>query len=133
MKDLKPIIWLGIPLASFIFCLSVAVFGGPEKYLHWISLSESAYLEHSTAAMLLPATIMALGLFFKSKHVFNKGLRMWVLLLALGALYFLGEETSWGQQYFHWKTPQWLPTSATRAKPTSTTPTAFSISSPAAC
>jgi hypothetical protein len=108
MKDLKPAIWLGLPLASFLFCVSVAVFGGPDIYLRWISRSESAYLEHSTVVMLIPAFIMAFWLFFHSKHFFGRGLRFWVLLWALGSFYFAGEEASWGQHYFHWHTPDWV-------------------------
>ena len=108
MKDLKPVIWIGLPLVSFLFCVSVAVFGGADTYLRLISRSESAYLEHSTVVMLIPAFVMAFWLFFHSKHFFGRGLRIWVLLLGLGSFYFAGEEASWGQHYFHWHTPDWV-------------------------
>ena len=108
MKDLTPKFWLGIPLASFIFCLSAAVIGGPDLYWRLISASETAYLEHSTVIMLLPAIILSAWLFVRRQKFPRRWLGIWCLLLFLGSLYFAGEEASWGQHYFGWSTPQYL-------------------------
>ncbi|GEM_PF-112586 len=107
MKDLNIKLWLGLPLSSFLFCLIVSFFGA-DTYWRWISASESAYAEYSTVAFLIPAVLLSGWMVWRRKDFPNRWLGVWVLLLFLGSLYYLGEESSWGQHYFHWATPDWL-------------------------
>ncbi|GIK50787.1 MAG: hypothetical protein BroJett013_34840 [Alphaproteobacteria bacterium] len=38
----------------------------------------------------------------------TKQLRAWLVFIALGTFWLLGEETSWGQHYFSWETGGWF-------------------------
>lgn len=38
----------------------------------------------------------------------DKLLRWWMILVALGTFFLLGEEASWGQHYFNWETTGWF-------------------------
>lgn len=64
---------------------------------------EFGLVENMTALFLLAAFIVTLRTFrFKlgNFHLF------WLILLALGAFVFFGEEISWGQHFFGWGTPE---------------------------
>ena len=106
MKDLTAKFWFGLPLVSIVLCMGVAVIGGADIYNRLIRASESSYLEHSTVIMLLPAIILSGWLFMRGQKFPGRWLGFWCLLLFLGSLYFAGEEASWGQTYFHWRTPE---------------------------
>lgn len=64
-------------------------------------LTEGGLIEQSQNLFLLVSLLLAIELLFKSD---TRPLRIWVALIALGAFYLLGEETSWGQHYFGWAT-----------------------------
>lgn len=38
----------------------------------------------------------------------SKRLRAWLIFIAIGTFWLLGEETSWGQHYFSWETGGWF-------------------------
>jgi len=65
---------------------------------------EIGFLEIGTVVFLLPAIVLGVLCFLRRKQM-PRGVGWVMLLAALAALYFAGEETSWGQTYFHWKTP----------------------------
>ena len=108
LKNVSPWIWFGLPFLSLSFCCGVAIFGGAQEYFKLVSASESAYLEYSMPVLLLPSVLMAGWLLRHHKKFPGRWTRVLILLLFLGSLYFLGEETSWGQHYFHWETPEWI-------------------------
>ena len=108
MRDVTPKFWIGLPLASFIFCMAVAVSGGPEPYRGVVSASEAGYLEHSTVLMLLPAIALSAWLFTRRREFPHWIVGLWCLVLFLGSVYYAGEECSWGQNYFGWSTPDWM-------------------------
>jgi hypothetical protein len=98
--------WLGIPV--FVGALSVGSYHlAPEWYRRYVLPEPYGILEMS--GFLLPM----LGLFIAGRLACNPFVRdrplMWTLALiaALGCLYIAGEETSWGQQFFHWNTPEY--------------------------
>jgi hypothetical protein len=63
-------------------------------------------LEQGTVLCLVPAVVLGV-LVFRRRHALPaKWLGRWVILLTLGALYYAGEECSWGQNYFGWVTPE---------------------------
>ena len=107
MRDLHPVLYIGLPLGSFLLCLLFA-FAGSDPYNQYILADEKGYVEQSTVLLLVPACFLALWMFWKSETFPAGWLRYWSLLLFLGALYFAGEEASWGQHYFGWSTPEWL-------------------------
>jgi len=60
---------------------------------------EYGLIENVTALMLLGAVILFLVCLKKTETLWEKG---WLLILAVGAIYFLGEEISWGYHFFHY-------------------------------
>ncbi len=60
---------------------------------------EYGLIENVTALMLLVAVILFLVCLKKTETPWEKG---WLLILAVGAIYFLGEEISWGYHFFHY-------------------------------
>lgn len=63
---------------------------------------ERGLIENLTALLLAAA----LWYFMQAaRRPLTRAHRAWLLLLGLGALFFLGEEISWGQHYLGWETP----------------------------
>ncbi len=62
---------------------------------------ELGVLESVQNVFLLTALILMVRLAFKAD---TRPLRGWAIFIALGTLYLLGEEASWGQHYFGWET-----------------------------
>ena len=60
---------------------------------------EYGLIENATALMLLGAVFLFLVCLKKAETPWEKG---WLLILAVGAIYFLGEEISWGYHFFHY-------------------------------
>ncbi len=105
MRDLRPAVWLGLPLVSFGICLAIAL-ADPGAYRTYIRRHEHGLLEQGTVLCLAPAVVMGLAMFRRRREFPAAKLGWWCLAIAAGALYFGGEECSWGQNYFHWPTPE---------------------------
>lgn len=60
---------------------------------------EYGLIENVTALMLLGAVILFLVSLKKTETLWEKG---WMVILAVGSIYFLGEEISWGYHFFHY-------------------------------
>jgi hypothetical protein len=60
---------------------------------------EYGLIENVTALLLFMAIIFFLLCLKKSQSL---GEKMWLLILIVGSVYFLGEEISWGYHYFHY-------------------------------
>ena len=102
-RDVGPLLWLGVPLASLAILWTSPLLGHETWDL--LIANEIGFLEIGTVVMLLPAVVLSL-LVFRRRRMLPRGVGWLVLLGGLAALYFAGEEISWGQTYFHWKTPQ---------------------------
>ncbi len=66
---------------------------------------ELGAMESTQNILLLVALAMMIKLALKAD---TSQLRAWVIFIALGTFYLLGEEASWGQHYFRWETPSIL-------------------------
>ncbi|MEZ6023267.1 MAG: hypothetical protein R3C16_07635 [Hyphomonadaceae bacterium] len=67
--------------------------------------SELGLLEQLQNALLLTAFITALACLPRAKE---RWLRIWLIVIAVGIFWLLGEEISWGQHYFNWETGAWF-------------------------
>src|SRR5262249_10499552 len=67
---------------------------------------EIGWQEQGTVICLVPAVVLGVVILFRRRELKTWWLRAWVVLLTCGALYFGGEECSWGQNYFGWSTPE---------------------------
>lgn len=98
--------WLGIPV--FVAALSLGSYHlAPEWYMRYVLPEGYGILEMSH--FIIPM----FGLFIAGGLAFNPFVRarplMWTVALigALSCIYIAGEETSWGQHFFHWSTPEY--------------------------
>lgn len=66
---------------------------------------ELGLIELATPALLLPAIWYGARAVRAGARMPRPWLRLWFLALTLGCIYFAGEELSWGQQLFGWRTP----------------------------
>jgi hypothetical protein len=82
----------------------------PHFYVSYIFQIQERELQLVEILTFLAASI-ASGLLLVSTLKFLKGPNYWaaglVGLVAMAALFFAGEEISWGQSYFQWTTPTW--------------------------
>ncbi len=98
-----PAVWLicGAIYAVFMALIFIApdILKGPQTALgrDW----ELGLIETSQNIVLLIALVLAVLLAFRAR---DRGLRLWAIAIALGTLFVLGEEISWGQHYFGWAT-----------------------------
>ena len=100
--------WLWLYFPPLILVVQVgAKLAGDDVYRALVR-SELGLVELGTVAMLAGALWLAVRLFLARKALPARWLGAWMGLFALGALYFAGEEASWGQHYFGWSTPEAL-------------------------
>ncbi len=104
-RDVSVVFWLGLPLGSLAMKFLTPLLGRPrwETFMH----HEMGFVENVTVAFLVPAVIVSVLIFLRRRQL-PRGIGWAMLLLGIAALYFAGEEISWGQHYFHFKTPEAL-------------------------
>lgn len=104
VNDLPRWFWLWTPLfLYFVHYLAWAVLA-PQTYDFWFP-SETGFTENVTVVFAALAMIVGIMIIQRAMRAGEHWLAFWFLLFALGCLYFGGEEASWGQQWFHWQTP----------------------------
>jgi hypothetical protein len=110
-RDLSVWTYLGGPVFSLLICW-VAPLLGYELWYPIMGHHELSFVEIATVVFLLPASVLGFVLFvrfLRSRTLPRRQaitIAVLMLILALGALYFGGEEMSWGQSYFKWDTPE---------------------------
>lgn len=104
MHDVRPVYSIGLPVLSLAGCMAVAILS-PSLYQPLVVAHEKGLVEHGTVFCLIPAMVLGVMILRRRHELPTHRLAVWVALLTLGALYFAGEECSWGQNYFHWPTP----------------------------
>ncbi|MBN2301852.1 MAG: hypothetical protein JXN60_04985 [Lentisphaerae bacterium] len=72
--------------------------------------SEKGIIENITVLFLLMACFYAARAGIRNKISPQSGLRIYIFALALACLMFAGEELSWGQHAFAWRTPDYWTT-----------------------
>ncbi len=104
-KKLPTLIWLIAPVLLVCFPYVARIINLSSDQIMY---GEFGVIENVTVIFLFTAIIAALlFLLNKSKPNF-KLFHIWMVIFLLGAIYYAGEEISWGQHYFGWATPeQW--------------------------
>jgi hypothetical protein len=67
---------------------------------------EFGLLENLTVLFLLLGVMAGTRILALDTRSVRGPLKAWVLLIVAGAIYFAGEEISWGQHFFGWGTPE---------------------------
>ncbi len=106
--DLPRWLWLWLPLGiAAAQLLGRALDGGSGLYFVWFE-GEIGVIELGTFAVLLPAIGLALAAWRQQRGAGIRWLAWWLPLFALGAVYFAGEEVSWGQHFVGWSSPEFF-------------------------
>lgn len=108
ISDIKPLPlwrlrwWIWAPPLPLIAELALRARGYRAEAAAFFS-GELGFTELATVALLLPAVVLAARAGLRATDPLLRG---WFGLLALGCLYFAGEEASWGQHLLQWQTPE---------------------------
>ncbi len=105
-RDLPLWLWLGLPLASIALRLVVPAVLDAEGWKQQMT-EEFGLVQNLTVLFLLPAVVMGVLIFLRRREL-PRGIGWVMLLVALGAFYFAGEEASWGQHWLGYGTPEAL-------------------------
>lgn len=102
-RDIHPIVWLGLPVVFIAQRLLSPLLG----FERWDSVmaGELGVTENLTVVLLLPAVVLGI-LIFRRRRELPKGIGWLMLAGGLAALYFAGEECSWGQAWLRFETPE---------------------------
>ncbi|MCY2930027.1 MAG: hypothetical protein NTV86_11140 [Planctomycetota bacterium] len=109
LSDVSRFLWLGVPLLSLAIVLLAPLMGYKawDKYFmmsaDWHS-KEFGFIEVVPLFFLAGATVLGVVLFLRRQRLPAR-VGAVMLLAALAAFFFLGEECSWGQHYLGYKTP----------------------------
>jgi len=107
-EDLHRSIWLWcVPLPLLIQLGARQLDSQGDFFSKWID-SESGFIENATAVLLIPATIVALGLALRFYRRLGVVYFCWFFLVALVCFGFAGEEISWGQHWLGWQSPDYF-------------------------
>jgi hypothetical protein len=79
----------------------------PGWYSKWVIPEGYGILEFSQFVTMLAALFIAVRLLFKPFVRKRPFVFAVTIISALSCLYIAGEETSWGQHFFHWNTPEY--------------------------
>lgn len=104
MRDVPRTWWLGLPLGSLAVCVAVAAIDA-DYFAARFRWHEQGLLEHGTVLLLLPVVWLGASIVRRRGWMPSGWLAPWAALVAVGGVYFAGEECSWGQNYFGWATP----------------------------
>lgn len=96
-------LWLWFPPLLLVVVLPIRVLD-PATYSNWID-GELGLIELMTALLAIIAAIIGCRLLRYKRKCHNFKLRLWIILVTAGCIYFAGEELSWGQHLFRWETP----------------------------
>ncbi len=104
--DLPLWFWVGLPLASMAFRFAApAVLSEPDWQRQMTE--EFGLIQNLTVIFLLPAIVTGVLIFLRRREL-PRGIGWIMLLGGLAALYFAGEEASWGQHWLGYGTPDAL-------------------------
>jgi hypothetical protein len=78
----------------------------PKFYMDWIVPEGYSFLEFGQFVIISAAFAVAVRLSLDPLVRQRRLVFVAVLLAAVACLYIAGEEVSWGQTFFHWKTPE---------------------------
>ena len=103
MRDLSPLLWIGMPVLTVVIRFLAPLLG----YDAWFQQmrEEIGFIEIATVAFLVPVMVLSVVI-FRRRSELPRGMGWLMLAVGLAALYFGGEECSWGQHCFGFKTPE---------------------------
>jgi len=106
-QDLPAFFWAVLPPLMLLLLIPLA-YVDPELFqLMMAKDDEGGIVEHATVLILLPGILAGFAVFFyHRKKLPYPWLGWWALMWTLACVFFAGEEISWGQWLFEWKSPE---------------------------
>lgn len=105
LRDITPWDWIGVPALTVSIMLIAPVIYPTRAGWNQAINDEFGILELGTVAYCLIAIVFA-ALALRRARLMPKPMPAVLVIGLLAALYFGGEECSWGQTYFQWETPE---------------------------
>ena len=102
-RDLSPLLWIGLPALTVLIRLFSPLLGYDAWYQQM--REEIGFIEIATVAFCLPVMVLSVLIFLRRREL-PRGIGWLMLGVGLVALYFAGEECSWGQTYLGYETPE---------------------------
>lgn len=105
-EDLPKWLWLWMPVIVALFPYVMRIINvDSDQYVY----GELGIIENYTFIVLVMAIVLGVLSVAKMKSFVFPVLKLWLVLLVLGCIYYAGEEISWGQHWFGWATPEgWM-------------------------
>ncbi|MDJ0777562.1 MAG: hypothetical protein QNJ85_06850 [Gammaproteobacteria bacterium] len=100
--------WLYFPLLFFAFRYAVFLLTDTESGMESWVRGELGLVENLTVLFSAAALVLTLGVILRLGRSLPPLLNLFLVLYALGCLYFAGEEASWGQHWFGWETGEYF-------------------------
>lgn len=102
-RDVSPFLWIGMPVFTVVIRFLAPLLGYDGWYRQM--RDEIGFIEISTVAFLVPVMVLSVVI-FRRRSELPRGIGWLMLVVGMVALYFGGEECSWGQHYFGFETPE---------------------------
>lgn len=105
-RDLPRWLWIGLPAASLALVFTAAAILGDASERHYrLMRHEYGILELATVAFTLIGVAFGVATLVRHRRRLPRLMTPVLVLGVLAAIYYAGEESSWGQWYFGWETP----------------------------
>ena len=102
-RDIHKLVWLVLPVVVAVMPYIARMISlDTDRYIY----SETGIIENITVIFLFTAIIACLLFIFAKNRVQFSIFKIWMIIFLLGAIYYAGEELSWGQHFFGWGTPE---------------------------
>jgi hypothetical protein len=105
-RDLDPVWWLGVPVAVAALRFLVPLLGR-EAWQTLAASERTGWIENGTVALLVVAVVYGVRVLVRRRELPGV-IVLLVAALVVGSFFFAGEESSWGQWWFRFKTPKAL-------------------------
>ena len=104
-SELTKNIWLTLPLLLTAIVLAAYLSLKYRTYVYWFE-REIGFIELATPTILIFAIFYGVRVFQLRNQLPVWWLKIWMVLVTLGCVYFAGEDLSWGQHIIGWDTPE---------------------------
>lgn len=101
-------LWLWLPIGYLLVEMGVCALDGQGGLYRWFFSGERGFVEIATAVLLVPALILGVCDALRARRERGALSSALLWLFALGCLFLLGEETSWGQHFLGWQSPEYF-------------------------
>jgi hypothetical protein len=106
--ELSFVWWLLLPPGFFILRYAVSLFTDKTKGLESWFVGELGVVENLTVVLLVMALILTVYVISRYGRLLQLAPKLFLVFYCLGCVYFAGEEASWGQHWFGWKTGEFF-------------------------